>query len=641
MSDAAGARRPPRGTKRAEPIATETTNPSVRPTSSNERRPRTSDGSDGGERARALELRPLARLVPYALRYKGTVALALVFLLLSAGTTLTLPLAVRRMINEGFGGAGGVDTSLLGNYFGALFAIAAILAVTSAARYYFVIVLGERVVADLRRDVFAHVARLSPGFHDLVQSGEIASRLTADTTQVKAAMGATASMALRNTILAIGAIGLMVWTSPQLSLVTLLTIPAILLPLVLFGRSVRARARAAQDRLADASAFATEAIGAVRELQAAGNERMVAGRFGTAVEDAFGAARASIRSRAFLVSFAIFATFSSVVLVLWIGAGAVARGGMDAGELTQFLLYAIFAATAMGGLSEVWGELSQAAGSAERLSELLEEEPAIAAPANPVPLPAPSGGSRLEFTNVTLAYPTRPGDRAVRDLSFTAEPGETVALVGPSGAGKSSVFALALRFYDPQSGTVRLDGVPIDRADPAALRERFALVPQDVTIFAASARENIRFGRPDATNSEVEAAARAAHAHDFVTGLPNGYDTELGERGVMLSGGQRQRIAIARAVLRDAPVLLLDEATSALDAESEHLVQRALERLSTGRTTLVIAHRLATVLGADRILVMEDGRVIEEGTHAELTARGGTYARLAALQFDAGRVAAE
>ena len=588
-----------------------------------------------------MELRPLARLVPYALRYKGTVALALVFLLASSATTLTLPLAVRRMINEGFGSAGGVDTSLLGNYFGALFAIAAVLAVTSAARYYFVIVLGERVVADLRRDVFAHVARLSPGFHDLVQSGEIASRLTADTTQVKAAMGATASMALRNTILAVGALGLMVWTSPRLSLVTLLTIPAILLPLVFFGRSVRARARAAQDRLADASAYATEAIGAVRELQATGNERMVAGRFGTAVEDAFDAARASIRSRAFLVSFAIFATFSSVVLVLWIGAGAVARGGMNAGELTQFLLYAIFAATAMGGLSEVWGELSQAAGSAERLSELLREEPAIAAPANPIPLPAPSGGSRVAFENVTLAYPTRPGDAAVRDLSFSAEPGETVALVGPSGAGKSSVFALALRFYDPQSGTVRLDGVPIDRADPAELRERFALVPQDVTIFATTARENIRFGRPEATDAEVEDAARAAHAHDFVAGLPNGYDTELGERGVMLSGGQRQRIAIARAVLRDAPVLLLDEATSALDAESEHLVQRALERLSRGRTTLVIAHRLATVLGADRILVMEDGRVIEEGTHAELTARGGTYARLAALQFDAGRVAAE
>ena len=598
----------------------------------------------GEERARRLDasaLRPLARLVPYAWRYKGIVLLALLFLLLSAATTLTLPLAVRRMINEGFGGAGGVDTSLLGDYFGALFAIAAILAVTSAARYYFVIVLGERVVADLRRDVFAHVARLSPGFHDLVQSGEIASRLTADTTQVKAAMGATASMALRNTILALGALGLMIWTSPRLSMVTLLTIPAIILPLILFGRSVRARARAAQDRLADASAYATEAVGAVRELQAAGNEEMVASRFGRAVEDAFGAARASIRARAFLVSFAIFATFSSVVLVLWIGAGAVADGRMNAGELTQFLLYAIFAATAMGGLSEVWGEISQAAGSAERLSELLDEVPAIAAPPNPISLPDPAGGARLEFSGVTLAYPTRPGDRALHDLSFTAEPGETVALVGPSGAGKSSVFALALRFYDPQEGTIRLDGVPIDRADPEALRARFALVPQDVTIFAASARENIRFGRPDASDGEVENAARAAHAHDFVAALPDGYETELGERGVMLSGGQRQRIAIARAVLRDAPVLLLDEATSALDAESEHLVQRALERLSEGRTTLVIAHRLATVLGADRILVMDGGRVIEEGTHAELVARGGTYGRLAALQFDAGRLAAE
>ena len=598
------------------------------------------EGPHETTRVGALALRPLARLVPYALRYKGTVALALVFLLASSATTLTLPLAVRRMINEGFGGAG-VDASLLSNYFIALFGIAAVLAVTSAARYYFVIVLGERVVADLRRDVFAHVARLSPGFHDTVQSGEIASRLTADTTQVKAAMGATASMALRNTILAFGALGLMVWTSPRLSMVTLLTIPAIILPLVFFGRSVRARARAAQDRLAGASAYATEAVGAVREMQAAGNEGMVARRFSGAVEDAFEAARASIRARAFLVSFAIFATFSSVVLVLWIGAGAVSRGGMDAGELTQFLLYAIFAATAMGGLSEVWGELSQAAGSAERLSELLDETPAIAAPSEPIALPAPSGGSHLAFEGVTLAYPTRPGDAAVRDLSFAAEPGETVALVGPSGAGKSSVFALALRFYDPQSGTIRLDGVPIARADPDVVRARIALVPQDVTIFAASARENIRFGRPDATDAEVEEAARAAHAHDFVCDLPSGYDTELGERGVMLSGGQRQRIAIARAVLRDAPLLLLDEATSALDAESEHLVQRALERLSRGRTTLVIAHRLATVLGADRILVMDAGRVIEEGTHAELTAKGGTYARLAALQFDAGRVAAE
>lgn len=577
-------------------------------------------------------LKPLRRIFPYMSRYKGMVAGAMVSLVLAAVTTLTLPLAVRRMIDHGFTGANG---AFINNYFGMLVLLAALLAIASAGRYYFVITLGERIVSDLRHDLFAHLTKLSPAFFDNTQSGEIVSRLTADTTQIKSAVGATASVALRNVILAFGAIVMMMITSPKLSGLVIAAIPVIIIPLVAFGRSVRRRSRAAQDTLANATAYASESIVSVRTLQAFTNEKLAIGRFGAAVEDAFRAARSSVKARAILTAFAIFMIFSSVVAVLWFGSRDVLSGAITPGTLGQFLLYSVFAAGALGALSEVWGELSQASGAAERLMEILAETPVIAAPANPVALPWPPIGS-VTFEDVEFNYPTRPDAPALKGLDLTIQPGETVAIVGPSGAGKSTVFSLLLRYYDPVSGSIRVDGVDLRDADPSALRSRIAIVPQDTTIFAASARENIGFGRPDASNPEIEAAARAALAHDFIVALDHGYDTQVGERGVTLSGGQRQRIAIARAILRDAPILLLDEATSALDAESEMLVQKALDHLMQGRTTLVIAHRLATVLKADRILVMDDGRIVEEGTHQTLVKQDGIYASLAKLQFEAG-----
>ena len=589
-------------------------------------------GEREAERKRR-DLKPLARLIPYLKRYKAKVAGAIFFLSLAALTTLSLPLAVRRVIDKGFDAP---STAFIDTYFAMLVVLAAVLAVASAGRYYFVITLGERVVADLRKDVFSRVTRLSPGFYDRALTGEIVSRLTADTTQIKSVVGATASLALRNAILFIGAVVMMVITSPGLSLIVIAAIPVIIVPLIAFGRSVRRRSRYAQDTLADATAYATEAIGAVRTVQAFTSETATGNRFAAAVDRAFQAARASVSARAFLTAFAIFLIFSSIIAVLWIGAQQVTEGSMSGGTLGQFLLYAVFAAGAVGQLSEVWGEIAQAAGAAERLSELLAEEPAIRSPTDPVALPRPARGE-VVFDRVSFAYPTRPDVSTVHDLSFTVRHGETVAIVGPSGAGKSTIFSLIERFYDPDAGRVLIDGVDVRAADLEELRSRIALVPQDVTIFAATAAENIGFGDPDASRPQVVSAARSALAEGFIEAMQDGYDTVIGERGITLSGGQRQRVAIARAILRDAPILLLDEATSALDAESEILVQRALEKLMEGRTTLVIAHRLATVLKADRILVLDGGQIVEEGTHASLIARDGIYARLARLQFEAGR----
>lgn len=587
-------------------------------------------GGSAGERRRSV--RPLRSLFPYITRYRKLAIGAVISLIVAAVTTLALPMAVRRMIDHGFQASG---STFIAEYFAALVAMAALLAAASASRYYFVITLGERVVADIRRDVFSHVTTLSPAFFDRAHSGEIVSRLAADTTQVKSAVGATASVALRNLILGLGAVAMMVVTSPKLSGLVIAAIPVIVLPLVAFGRSVRRKSRQAQDTLAEATAYASEQIGAVRTLQAFTNEKLVTGRFADAVDAAFEAARASVFARSFLTFFAIFMIFSSVVAVLWFGSRDVLAGTLSPGTLSQFLLYSVFAAGALGALSEVWSELSQAAGAAERLTEILAETPAIQRPVDPVPMPANAKGA-ISFDDVSFSYPARPDRAAVHGLSFQVKPGETVAIVGPSGAGKSTVFSLILRFYDPESGRVVIDGVDLREADPAAIRQRIAIVPQDVTVFAASVRDNIGFGRQGASDAEIEAAAKAALADEFIARLGKGYDSQVGERGVTLSGGQRQRIAIARAILRDAPILLLDEATSALDAESETLVQRALERLMRGRTTIVIAHRLATVLKADRILVMEGGRIVEEGTHQSLVAKGGTYARLAKLQFEAG-----
>ncbi|HYJ43417.1 MAG: ABC transporter transmembrane domain-containing protein [Xanthobacteraceae bacterium] len=579
---------------------------------------------------RRVKVEPLKQLLPYVMRYPGRVIAASIALVVAAVTTLIVPIAVRRMVDFGFSAEG---VEMIDSYFLVMVGVAAVLAVASAMRYYLVTTLGERIVADLRSHVFGHLTALSPAFFDRSQTGELLSRLTADTTQIKSAVGASLSIALRNLVLFVGATVMMVVTSPKLSAFVLGAIPLIVLPLVGFGRAVRRRSRMAQDTLADASAFASEQIGAVRTLQAYTHERPTLARFTDAVERAYHAAQSSTLARALLTAIAIFLVFASVVVVLWVGAQDVLSGQMSAGRLSQFVLYAVFAAGGLGELSQVWGEITAASGAAERLFEIMQAEPAIKAPARPVALPAQSRGA-VAFDDVHFAYPTRPETSALRGVSFQVRPGEKVAIVGPSGAGKSTIFHLILRFYDPTSGAVSIDGVRADAVDPRELRRRIALVPQDTAIFSISVRENIRFGRPEATDAEVARAAEAAAAADFIRVLPRGYDTQVGERGVTLSGGQRQRIAIARAILRGAPLLLLDEATSSLDAENETLVQKALTRLMQERTTLVIAHRLATVLRCDRILVLDQGRIVEEGTHESLVVRGGLYARLAKLQFE-------
>src|SRR5579871_1584468 len=575
-------------------------------------------------------IRPLLELAPFVSRYRWRAVAALVALIAAAAATLVVPIAVRRMIDNGFDPE---RAGLIDQYFGMMIVVVAVLAGASAMRYYLVTSLGERVVADLRDAVFERLTILSASFFDTARSGELVSRLTADTTQIKSAVGASVSIALRNLMLFFGSATMMVVTSARLSAFVLGAIPVIVLPLVGFGRMVRKRSRAAQDTLADASAYASELIGAVRTLQAFTNEKLAVRHFAAAVERAYSAAVFSTQARAVLTAVVIFLASSSVVVVLWVGAQDVLAGHTTAGTLSQFVLFAVFAASGLGQLSEVWGELSQAAGSAERLSELLRNEPDIKAPAAPVPLPSPPRGE-ISFEAVRFAYPARPQANVLDGISFTVRAGEKVAIVGPSGAGKSTVFHLLLRFYDPAAGTVTFDGVRTDAADPHELRSRIAMVPQDVAIFAASISDNIRFGRPDASDAEVKRAAELAAASGFIAALPHGFDTLIGERGVTLSGGQRQRIAIARAILRAAPLLLLDEATSSLDAESETLVQAALERLMAGRTTIVIAHRLATVQSCDRILVLDQGRIVEEGTHDRLAAAGGLYARLAKLQFE-------
>ncbi|MGB6541893.1 MAG: ABC transporter transmembrane domain-containing protein [Xanthobacteraceae bacterium] len=578
---------------------------------------------------RRVALRPLASLLPYVRRYRWRAISALAALILAALTTLIVPVAVRRMIDFGFTARG---IELIDSYFLVMIGVAAVLALSSALRYYLVTTIGERIVADLRGDVFAHLTSLSAAFFDEARTGEVISRLTADTTQVKSAVGTSVSIALRNLVLFVGASAMMVVTSPRLSSFVLAAIPIIVLPLYAFGRAVRRRSRFAQDTLADASAYAAELIGAVRVLQAFTNERLGIARFRDAVERAFLAARGSIRARAILTAIAIFLVSVSVVVVLWIGAQDVLTLKITPGRLSQFILYAALAAGALGSLSEIGGEVAQASGAAERLFELLAIEPAIVRPARPLPLPTPSRGE-VAFADVRFSYPTRSQVTALNGVSFRVRQGEKLAIVGPSGAGKSTIFHLLLRYYDPTGGRVTYDGVRLSDLDPAELRARIALVPQDSVMFATSVRDNIRFGRPDASDAEIGRAAEHAHAGAFIAAMPQSFDTPVGERGVTLSGGQRQRIAIARAILRDAPLLLLDEATSSLDAESETQIAAALAELMQQRTTIVIAHRLATVLSCDRILVMDEGRIVEEGTHQALVAAGGLYARLARLQF--------
>lgn len=568
-------------------------------------------------------------LLPFAKAERLRILAALGALASAAVLTLLVPLAVRRMVDFGFSGA---NAGMIDNYFGMIVLLTFGLAIASGTRYYFVMTIGERVVARIRSAVFGHVMALDGAFFDGARSGEIVSRLTADTTELKSTFGASASIALRNAILLIGAITMMVITSPRLSALVLVAIPLIVLPLVWAGRGVRKRSQAAQDTLAEAASFATERIGAVRVVQGFGGERAAIARFSDAVEAAYDAARRATGARAVLTAVIVFIAFASITFVLWNGAKAVVAGEMSAGRLSQFVLYAVFAASSLGQLSEVFGQLSAAAGAAERISVLLGTRALVQEPANPLPPLSPARGE-IRFEGVSFAYPGVPERRVIGPLDITIAPGERVAIVGPSGAGKTSLFQLILRFYDAGEGRILIDGVPVNAMSLHGLRALTATVPQDAAVFAETIAGNIRVARPDATEAEVRAAADKAQVSAFADKLEAGLDTMIGERGITLSGGERQRIAIARAILRDAPILLLDEATSALDAENERAVQQALDGAMQGRTALVIAHRLATIRDADRILVMEAGRIVEEGTHDELAKAGGTYSRLAALQF--------
>ena len=587
------------------------------------------------DRGKSDRVASLGGLAPFLRPYRGTIVGVAAALLAASVFTLALPLAFRRVI-DGFSAE---NAALIDRYFLALIGVAFALAAATAARFYLVSWLGERVIADLRKAVFGHVAAMSPTFYERLMTAEVLTRLTTDTAIIQTVVGSTASVALRNLLLLVGGTIMLLVTSLKLTSMTLLIVPLIIVPILVLGRRVRRLSRKAQDLIADSATHAGEVLQAAQTVQAMTHERDSVRRFSDKVEASFDAARRRIGARAALTLIVIFFVSAGIVGVLWMGAADVMAGEMSAGEMAQFILYAVFTAGAVGALSEVWGELQRAAGATERLAELLAVRDPVADPARPL-APAEPARGRVEFDHVTFAYASRPEISALRDVSLAIEPGETLALVGPSGAGKTTILQLLLRFYDPLRGEVRLDGVPIDAMRLTDLRSRIALVPQDPVIFADTVRANILFGRPGADEIDVEMAARDAAAHDFITALPQGYDTHLGERGVLLSGGQKQRLAIARAILRDAPVLLLDEATSALDAESERAVQAAFERLSRGRTTIVIAHRLATVKRADRIAVMEGGRIVATGTHDQLVADGGLYARLARLQFTDGAVAA-
>lgn len=582
------------------------------------------------DRAKSKQVSALGGLLPFLHPYRPLLVLALLALILTAAVSLVLPLAVRRVVDNF-----NADVVILDQYFGAAIIIAGLFAFGSGMRYYLVTRLGERVVADIRRALFDRVLMLSPAFFERIMTGEVLSRITTDTTLILSLLGSSVSIALRNSLILLGGLVLMLLTSAKLAGLVLLIVPVVVVPIIILGRRLRTLGRENQDWIANSSGSASEALSSVQTVQAFTHESQTRAAFAEVTEKSFVSAKTRIGTRAVLTIFVIFLVFTGIVGVLWMGARDVRAGAMTAGELIQFVIYAIMVAGSVGALSEIWGELQRAAGATERLVELLHATDPVKDPAQPKALPRPVRGD-IRFDAVTFRYPARPDTSALDGISLHVRPGETVALVGPSGAGKTTILQLLLRFYDPQQGAVLLDGVDLRDLDRTDFRQSLSLVPQDPVIFATSARDNIRFGKPYATDAQVESAARAAAAHEFISLLPQGYDTYLGERGVMLSGGQKQRIAIARAILRDAPVLLLDEATSALDAESERLVQSAVETLAIGRTTLVVAHRLATVKRADRIVVFDQGRIVAQGKHDDLVAEGGLYARLARLQFTDG-----